>query len=135
MPEVQVGTALGGGNAARNEAMWLDRKNYRPVPLRTKDWGLEGSESRTCTVANLGPVIAGLKVIWMVQVAPGARIWPQLLVWAKSMPEVTMSVIFKGVVPVLARVAVSGGLTDPTGRVPKSKDRGVILTSAADVFG
>ena len=94
------------------------------------DWGLAGSESRICKVAIRGPVIAGLKVIWMVQVAPSAKLWPQVFVCAKSMPEVTMSVIANGEVPVLARVAVFGGVAVSTGCLPKSRDSGVILTNA-----
>jgi hypothetical protein len=82
------------------------------------------------SVAMRGPVMAGLKVIWMVQAAPGSRFWPQLLLWAKSIPEVTTSVIFRMVAPALANVAVFGGVIEPTGWSPKSKDAGVSLTSA-----
>ncbi len=77
-----------------------------------------------------GPVTAGLNVIWMLQVAPGAKLGPQVLVCAKSMPEVTMSVMVSAVVPVLDRVAVFGGAKIPTGCAPKSRDSGEILTNA-----
>jgi len=131
----RIGNAGENANPLNRGVKWLDRKDYRPEPLSTTDWGLAGSESRICSVAMRGPVMAGLKVIWMVQAAPGIRFWPQSLLWAKSIPEVTMSVIFRVVAPALDNVAVFGGVIEPTGWSPKSKDAGVSLTSAEPVAG
>jgi len=67
------------------------------------------------TVPMRGPVIAGLKVTSMVQLAPGARLPWQLSFSEKSIPEAVMSRIVTLVLPTLASVAVLGWLLVPTG--------------------
>jgi hypothetical protein len=67
------------------------------------------------TVPRRGPEIAGLQVTEMVQLAPAARLAPQVLVSAKSMPEVRMSRICKSALPLLVMVMVWGEPTVSTG--------------------
>jgi hypothetical protein len=51
------------------------------------------------------PVAVGVKVTLRVQLAPAARLGPQVLVWAKS-PLAVMLVIVRVALPVLLRVRV-----------------------------
>src|ERR1035441_6934354 len=64
------------------------------------------------------PVAVGLKVIGMAQLANGARLAPQLLVWAKS-PLAAMLEIFRGALPSLIRTSVFTALVVPTLWEPK----------------
>ena len=78
-----------------------------PVPERLTDWGLPVALSVMARAAVRLPLAAGLKVTLMVQLAPAARLDPQLLVWAKSLalvPKTAMLEIFKAEVPELLRV-------------------------------
>jgi hypothetical protein len=65
------------------------------------------------TVPVRVPVVVGLKVTLMVQLAPAARVDPQLLLWAKS-PLIATLLIVKLVDPVLVRVEVCAALVVPT---------------------
>lgn len=47
-----------------------------PVPLKPISCGVEGSLSLTTTDPRFAPVVVGLKVTVMVQVAPPARVFP-----------------------------------------------------------
>ena len=51
-----------------------------PVPVSDIDCGLPGALSFTVTNALRGPVVVGVNVTWIVQLAPGATLLPQLLV-------------------------------------------------------
>ena len=51
-----------------------------PAPVRAALWGLPVALSATVSVAAAGPVAAGLKVRLMVQLAPAARLDPQVWV-------------------------------------------------------
>jgi len=60
------------------------RRLYVPVPVSFTDCGLEKSLSVIATVPVLVPFIVGVKVTLMEQLAPGAKLAPQVFVWAKS---------------------------------------------------
>jgi len=83
-------------------------------------WGLPGPESEMMTVPSRGWLIAGLNVTSTAHAAPAAKLDGQVLVSAKSIPETVMSLIVKGEVPVLVRVALFGSPETPTGCDPKS---------------
>ena len=55
------------------------------------------------TLPFLGPTEGGVKVTLTVQLAPAARLVPQLLLWAKS-PFAVMLVIVMAALPVLLKV-------------------------------
>jgi hypothetical protein len=57
---------------------------YIPKPLSVTTCGLPPPLSTTFSVAFRDPFACGVKVTLMVQVAPGATLVPQVLVWAKS---------------------------------------------------
>ena len=51
-----------------------------PAPVRAAVWGLPVALSATVSVAAAAPVAAGVKVTLIVQVAPAARLEPQVWV-------------------------------------------------------
>ena len=55
-----------------------------PVPDRATDCGLPEALSATESVAERGPFATGVKVTPMEQLAPAARLVPQLFDWRKS---------------------------------------------------
>lgn len=55
------------------------------------------------------PAALGVKVTLMVQLAPTARLLPQLFVWVKS-PVVLMLLMVKAAVPLLVKVAACAAL-------------------------
>ena len=57
---------------------------YVPAPVSFTDCGLEKSLSVIATVPVLVPFIVGVKVTLLEQLAPGAKLAPQVFVWAKS---------------------------------------------------
>jgi hypothetical protein len=101
---------------------------YFPTPMSMILWGLIGAESSICKVAILSPPIAGLKVTWIAQLAPGSRLCGQVLVWLKSIPEVKTSAIVIVELPVFVTETVFGGVCDPTICEPKSKLSGSNFT-------
>ena len=80
------------------------------------------------TVPRRGPEMAGLQAMALVQLAPAARFVPQVLVSAKSMPEVRMSLICKSALPLLVIIMVWGGLSVSTGCGGNVMAAGVILS-------
>ena len=54
---------------------------YCPVPVNAAVWGLTGALSATCSAAENLFRLVGEKVTLIVQLAPIARLAPQLLVW------------------------------------------------------
>lgn len=76
-----------------------------PLPPKLTICGLVAALSVIVRVPVLLPATVGVKAILIAQVAPAAKLVPQLLVWEKS-PVVTMLVIVKGEEPVLLRVTV-----------------------------
>jgi hypothetical protein len=107
------------------------REFYSPVPVNATLDGLLGTESKTISAPSLRPVVAGVKVMLMVQSVPGGKLAPQLWVSPKSIPEGMMSVMVNGAVPELVRVTVWGELAFPTGWDPKSSCNGASLTVGA----
>lgn len=95
-----------------------DRFATGPVPLPVSDTacGLSVASSITVKVAALVPTAAGLKVTLTVQLAPAARLDPQVLVWAKSLgsvPRMLMLVNDRVALPVFLRVTDWAELVDP----------------------
>jgi hypothetical protein len=67
--------------------------------------------------AELEPVFAGLNTTEIEQLAPGATLLVQVLVWAKSaalVPEIAMLLIESPLFPVLSSVTARVGLAAPT---------------------
>jgi hypothetical protein len=116
------------------QAYEVDSKQavYLPVPLNDTRRGPPGSEVTMLRVPSRGPEIAGLHVTEMVQLAPAAKLWPQLLVSAKSIPEVRISPICNSPLPPLVMVMIWGGLTVSTGSGGKVMAGGVILRADGD---
>jgi hypothetical protein len=78
-----------------------------PVPEREKLCGLPAALSEIETVAERPPVVVGLNVTAMVQLAPPATLDPQVLVCEKSpafVPVTPMLVMAKLLLPVLDSV-------------------------------
>jgi hypothetical protein len=78
-----------------------------PVPERLTDWGLPVALSVRVTAAVRVPLVVGLKVTLIVQLAPAATELPQVLVCAKSpgfIPASAMLVRVKAALPVLFSV-------------------------------
>lgn len=80
------------------------------------------------------PVNCGEKVTEIVQFAPAATEFPQVLVCAKSfwlIPEIVMLVRFSVPVPVLVRVTAEGALVLRTSVLGNTRMAGERLTVAA----
>jgi hypothetical protein len=69
-----------------------------PVPLSATVCGVPAALSVTESVPVRLPVVIGVKVTSIVQLAPGVRLSPQLLLSAKS-PLAAMAEIFSVAVP------------------------------------
>ena len=87
------------------------------VPIKLTVWGgLPEASAATLSVAVLGPVTVGWKVMLMVQVEP-ALTEPQSLVWLKSallLPVNVMPLIKRAEAPVFLRVTDCAALVVPT---------------------
>lgn len=88
-----------------------------PVPLKAILSAEPEPTQVMVTAAVNAPVVVGAKWPWMVQLAPAAKLDPQLL--AKTYeeafaPVTAMPVIDKAVVPVLVIVTAWDMLEDPT---------------------
>lgn len=66
---------------------------------------------------NRTPCPSGVKIMLIVQVASGARLLPQLLVWIKS-PVTTMLVTLIACPPMLVRVMIWLGVAPPKMTLP-----------------
>jgi hypothetical protein len=75
------------------------------------------------------PAADGVKVTEIVQLAPAARLVPQVWVWAKS-PEAAIETIVRAAVPEFVRVNVCPALVVPTVEEAKVRLVGVRLTEA-----
>ena len=84
-----------------------------PVPLMVTICGLPGALSVNFSVPEAGPVVVGLNRTETVQLAPGAREPPQVLV-AENPALATMPLIVNVAVPLLITLTVSTELTFPT---------------------
>jgi hypothetical protein len=99
-----------------------DKDTAVPVPLKLTVCGLVGSESLRRRLAVRAPAPFGLKLTLRVQLAPPARLVPQVLVWAKSLllaPTRLMPVMLRAVLPLLVKVTTLAGLVVPMTRVGK----------------
>src|SRR5437899_2397171 len=93
-----------------------------PIPASDTDCGLPGASSVMVTVAVRAPVAAGVKLMLIVQLAPGATEPApvgQVLPAAKAKsaacaPEMVMLVRFSGVPPLLVSVRFCAALVVPT---------------------
>jgi len=84
-----------------------------PVPVRLTVCGLLLASSFTVTVPLRVPVVVGLKLTLMVQLAPGARLFPQLLL-SRKLVLAEIPLIFKVPLPVLVSVTGCGPLVEFT---------------------
>jgi hypothetical protein len=93
-----------------------------PVPDRLTVCGLPPPLSVMDALAVRLPFAEGVNVTLMKQLAPEARLDPQLLVWAKSpelLPVIEMLVMLTDVLPLFVIVIFFGRLVVPTGWLPK----------------
>ena len=101
------------------------------MPLSETCCGLVGSEFVTRKVAVRVPPAVGVKVTLIVQLAPAAKVEPQVVVRAKSpafvpVKEVTIEV--RLVVPMLLRVTTWAELVVPATWLPKVRLPGARVT-------
>jgi hypothetical protein len=82
------------------------------------------------TAPNSGPATVGLNVTLMPQLAPTARVGPQVFVSAKS-PLGAIDVMFNTATPVFVSVTDCGALVVVTVWVPKVRVAGKRVTAAA----
>jgi len=87
-----------------------DRPDAEPV--RPRVWGEPEALSVRVTTPERAPVVVGVKVTVIEQLAAAAREEPQLLVWAKS-PEAAMVVRVRGAVPELVNFTICAALVVP----------------------
>jgi len=88
-----------------------------PVPVTVMVCGDPVALSVMTTVAEYEPVAIGAKWPWMVQLAPMARLAPQVLAKSKEdapAPVTAMLVMVSADVPVLVRVTLCEALLVPT---------------------
>ncbi len=86
------------------------------VPTRPRLCGLPLALSETLSEAARGPMTLGVKVTLIAQLAPTARLVPQVFVSAKSplfVPTTAIEVMLTVTVPVFVHVADCGGLDVP----------------------
>ena len=88
-----------------------------PVPLRANDCGVPPPLSLMVTAAVNAPAAVGAKCPWIVQLAPAARLVPQLFAninEVASAPVTLMLVIGRASLPRLYMVTDADALADPT---------------------
>jgi hypothetical protein len=98
-----------------------------PVPVRLAVCGLPVALSVMVTEAVRAPEDAGVKVTSMVQLAPAAKVAPQVLVWANSVfaePVIAMLSRVTAVLPEFVRVSVWAVLVEPMAWFPNVSDDG-----------
>lgn len=84
-----------------------------PVPFNAIVCGLPGALSVIVIAPESVPRAPGVNMTVIVQLAPAARLLPQLFDWAK-LPFTAMLVMVKAALPVLLTVTVCGALVVPT---------------------
>jgi hypothetical protein len=104
-----------------------------PVPLRETECGDPGALSVKTTAALRAPAAVGLKVTEIVQLAPAARLAPQVVVSGKSplLPVSPMLEMVSAAAPVFFSVIVWAALAEPT--LVSAKLKLVGLKETADV--
>lgn len=96
----------------------------KPVPVSAMFCGEVVALSVITMVAVFAPADVGAKWPWMVQLAPTARLGPQLLANTNCeplLPRTAMLVMVSAVVPLLVKVTVCEPLDCPTVTVPKAR--------------
>lgn len=104
-----------------------------PEPVSVTVWGLLGALSLIDREALREPVVAGVNVTLIVQLAPTATLLPQVLLCAKSPgsdPVKLKLVIVSVEVPLLVRVTFFAALVVPCFCFPKESEVGESLTAA-----
>jgi hypothetical protein len=84
-----------------------------PVPARAAVWGLFGALSVMVRVPDLAPEAAGVNVTLIEQLAPAAKLVPQVFVCEKSpllVPVKVMLVRVSAAVPLLVSVTALAAL-------------------------
>ena|SRR5438093_1459107 len=89
-----------------------------PSPVRLAVWGLLRALSIMFSAPARDPMAEGVNVTLIPQLAPIARLVPQLFVWAKS-PLAAMLETVSGALPELVRVSACAALVVPTCCDPK----------------
>ena len=89
------------------------RQWFVPLPLRVTVWGLPVALSVTARVPLRLPTLVGLKVIEILQPAPGCTELAQLLVWGKSTLVLILGMV-KRSNPVFVSFTICAGLVVPT---------------------
>ena len=103
------------------------------VPLKLTVCGLLLALSVTVRVPVTVPALAEVNVTLTVQLAPAARLAPQVLVWAKlALGEAAMLEMLSEAVPELVTVTVCAALVTPTG-VEKVRLEGERATAGVPV--
>ena len=105
-----------------------------PEPESATIWGEPRALSERTRLALRGPVAVGTKLTETVQVAAGARLAPQVLVWANDvalMPPSAMPARVRGALPVLVRVTAWAALPEPTAVAAKVSDGALRLAVGA----
>jgi len=106
-----------------------------PIPLRATVWGLPEALSATESVPVSVPVALGVKVTEIVQLAPVAKLDPQVLVlMAKFVPVWTIVILVMEteLAPVLVSVAVCAELVVPRSCAGKVRLVGESVTVVVD---
>src|SRR5579862_3303457 len=106
----------------------MARGYQAPVPLTPTCCGLPAALSVTLTVALRAPVVVGLNVTLMVQLAPAASELAQVLACAKSpgsVPAIVMLMPVIAIVPTFLNVTVLAALVVPVVTEPKLRLAGV----------
>ena len=107
-----------------------------PVPVSVAVWGLDGSPSLIERVAVRVPVAAGVNVTLTVQLAPPARLDPQVFVCPNSVGFVPLKlkpVMAMAAVPPFVTVTVLAVLVLPTTVELNVMDLGEIVMAAVSV--
>jgi hypothetical protein len=101
----------------------MDVIPFPPVPPSASDWGLPPPSSVSSSEALNVPILVGVKVTRIEQLAPPATCVPQVLDWMAKFvlfaPVMAMPDIFKSTVLTFVRVIVCGVVVILIGRVPQ----------------
>lgn len=104
-----------------------------PLPVRTVTCGLPAALSVAVKVPSTEPPVVGVNVTPTVQLAPAARLAPQVLLAIAKPALAVMPAMLTDALPPFVRVAVLAALVAPTGTVPKSNSLGDQLTGPEPV--
>lgn len=102
-----------------------------PTPLTGSTCGLPAALSVNTIELVVVPATVGLKVTFTVQLAPAARLAPQLWVRPNTLLLLTMLVMFKTALPVLVRVAVLAALVVPIFCAANDNEQGLHVAIGA----